>query len=85
MRTSVLALYAAAFVSIAASAFAVMPARAEVVYAWCAISPTGGLGQPLCHFATREQCTTFLNGLSGSCQPNARAIVQTQTGRRGAR
>jgi hypothetical protein len=68
---------------IAATAIGGLPGRAEVTYAWCAISSTGGLGQPLCHFATREQCTNFLSGLSGFCQPNARAPVQARTGRRG--
>jgi hypothetical protein len=82
MQISALALSAA--VLVAATAIGGLPGRAEIAYAWCAISPTGGLGQPLCHFTTREQCTTFLNGLSGSCQPNAGAAVQTRTGRRGA-
>ncbi len=82
MRRSMLPLAAAMVV--AATAIGGLPGRAETIYAWCAISSTGGLGQPLCHFATREQCTNFLNGLSGSCQPNARATVQTQTGKRSA-
>jgi hypothetical protein len=61
-------------------------AHAEAAYPWCAVSSSGGLGQPLCHFATLEQCTVFLNGLTGSCRPNARAAVtQKQPGKRAAR
>jgi hypothetical protein len=82
MRLSALSLSAA--VLAAATAIGSLPVRAEITYAWCAISSTGGLGQPLCHFTTREQCATFLSGLSGSCQPNARGAVQTRTGTRGA-
>jgi hypothetical protein len=60
--------------------------RAEIAYPWCAVSSSGGLGQPLCHFATLEQCTAFLNGLTGSCRPNARAAVtQKQPGKGAAR
>jgi hypothetical protein len=69
VRPSVAA-FAAAMLSLASSA-----GRAEPVYAWCAVSSSGGLGQPLCHFVTLEQCNAFLLGLSGSCRPNPRAAA----------
>jgi hypothetical protein len=82
MRTFLL-LFPAALVG--ATAVGPTSARAEIVYPWCAVSSSGGLGQPLCHFATLEQCMAFLNGLTGSCQPNGRAAAPAQTNQRGAR
>jgi hypothetical protein len=82
MRTFLL-LFPAALV--VATAVGPSSARAEIVYPWCAISSSAGLGQPLCHFATLEQCTAFLNGLTGSCRPNGRAVAPEQTNKRGAR
>jgi Protein of unknown function (DUF3551) len=68
-----------AWLSVAAFAIALgltsTSSRAEPVYAWCAVSSSGGLGQPLCHFATLEQCNAFLMGLNGSCRPNPRATA----------
>jgi hypothetical protein len=74
----------ASFVAVAVS-FAAAPARAEPVYAWCAVSSSGGLGQPLCHFVTLEQCNAFLMGLTGSCRPNPHAAAPAQAVRRRAR
>lgn len=85
MKASLAALCASAFVAVAVMAVATTPVRAEIDYPWCAISSTGGLGQPLCHFATLAQCTAFLSGLAGSCRPNPRTTVQGQTGKHGAR
>lgn len=76
---------AAAFGAFMAAASISAPSRAEPVYAWCAVSSVLGLGQPLCHFATLEQCTAFLNGLAGSCRPNARAATPAQKSGRGER
>lgn len=81
MKTSVLALSVAAITVILLAA---APARAQD-YAWCAVSSTNGLGQPLCHFATLDQCTAFLNGLTGSCRPNVRAPSTAQSPKRTAR
>ena len=83
MKTSLLTLSASAFVAIAA--VAATPSRAETAYPWCAVSSTGGLGQPLCHFATLDQCMAFLSGLAGTCRPNPRATAPAPAGKRGAR
>lgn len=82
MKTSVPALPAMA--ALVATFLAAAPVRAQE-YAWCAVSSTNGLGQPLCHFATLEQCTAFLNGLTGSCRPNVRTPSSAQSPRRAAR
>jgi hypothetical protein len=78
-----------AWLSVAAFAiglgFTSMSSRAEPVYAWCAVSSSGGLGQPLCHFATLEQCNAFLMGLTGSCRPNPRATAVGSTAGKGHR
>lgn len=83
MKIPVLAVSALAFVAIAD--LVMTPSRAEISYPWCAVSSANGLGQPLCHFATLDQCRAFLNGLTGDCRPNPRAAASEQTGRRGAR
>jgi hypothetical protein len=73
MKTSLVCLSATAIAITAGVSVASSVAKAEPVYAWCAVSSSGGLGQPLCHFATLEQCNAFLLGLTGSCRPNPRA------------
>ena len=83
MKIFVLAVSALALVAIAA--LAIRPSRAEINYPWCAVSSANGLGQPLCHFATLDQCRAFLNGLTGDCRPNPRAAAPVETGKRGAR
>jgi hypothetical protein len=83
MKTSQLTLSASAFVAIAA--VAATPSRAETEYRWCAVSSTGGLGQPLCHFVTLDQCMAFLSGLAGTCRPNPRPTAPAQTGKSGTR
>jgi Protein of unknown function (DUF3551) len=84
MRMNVHLVPTAVAIAIAATAIVPAPARAETVYPWCAVSSSGGLGQPLCHFATLEQCTAFLSGLNGSCRPNPRTGSE-QPARRRAR
>jgi Protein of unknown function (DUF3551) len=75
MKTSLVCLSATAIAITAGVSFASSVAGAEPVYPWCAVSSSGGLGQPLCHFATLEQCNAFLMGLNGSCRPNPRATA----------
>jgi hypothetical protein len=70
---------------VAVTTVATQPGRAEVTYPWCAISSSGGLGQPLCHFSTLEQCRAFVNGLTGFCRPNGRVAAPEQSNKRGGR
>ena len=85
MRIRLRAHSAAVFLAIAVLALAAMAGRAEVTYPWCAVASSGGLGQPLCHFATLEQCMVFLNGLTGSCRQNPRAAAAEPASKRGSR
>ena len=85
MKPSLLSFSAAAFVAIAATAFASTPSRAEIDYPWCSMTSTSQSGIPSCRYSTLEQCQAFLAGLGGSCQRNSRIIAQEQMGKRGAR
>lgn len=78
MKTSLLSLLGAGFVAIAATALTSTPGRAEVEYAWCAITSTGQSGTPNCYYATLEQCRAFLSGQSGFCEQNPRSVAQAQ-------
>jgi len=84
MKTSLLSLSAAALVAVAAGTLAGSPARAQVEYAWCAITSLN-LGTPVCDYVTLEQCRASIVGGGGFCQPNARAASQAQMPRRGVR
>ena len=78
MRTSLLSLGAAAGVAISALPVTSTPSRAGIEYPWCVISSSGGLGVPICDFATLEQCQVFIRGLTGFCRPNPKAVVETK-------
>jgi hypothetical protein len=79
MKTLRARLSVTAFAGAIGLSLASMPGRSEPVYPWCAVSSSAGLGQPLCHFATLEQCNAFLMGLNGSCRPNPQAATGGRT------
>jgi hypothetical protein len=48
------------------------PARAEILYPWCA-SYTGGengIGATVCSFVSRQQCMATVQGMGAMCQEN---------------
>jgi hypothetical protein len=47
------------------------PARAEVIYPWCALySDRGGGGATNCGFSNRQQCLQTISGVGGTCYAN---------------
>ena len=84
MKTFLLSVSATALVAIGAMAFNASPARAEVEYAWCAVTSLGG-GSPYCSYSTHEQCMASIVGGGGYCQQNPRASTPATAARRGAR
>jgi hypothetical protein len=78
MKPVLLSISAAACIAAATAATTSMPARADVEFPWCVISSSGGLGVPICDFATLEQCQVFIQGLTGFCRPNPKAVAGTK-------
>ena len=71
MPTKMTGLLAAAGAVLAATFAVASPARAEIVYPWCAqYSDKLGGGGTNCGFVTLQQCRNTISGLGGICYEN---------------
>jgi hypothetical protein len=60
--------------ALAIPAMSPTPARAEVVYPWCAYYGTpDGIGGTNCGFVSWSQCMATVNGIGGWCTRNPRS------------
>ncbi|MGC1465423.1 MAG: DUF3551 domain-containing protein [Pseudolabrys sp.] len=62
------ALFAA--ITLAAMLTSAAPARAEVLYPWCALEGGKGGGATNCGFVNRAQCMATISGIGGYCYEN---------------
>lgn len=86
MKSIVSAVSAAIMTVYAVATMTSVPARAEIEYPWCSITSIGQSGMPACMYSTREQCTAFIGGQAGFCQPNPRYVAAAPAqGKRRAR
>jgi hypothetical protein len=49
---------------------ATAPARAEVVYPWCAIMMDESGDSTNCGFTSFQQCQVYISGIGGYCEEN---------------
>ena len=70
MRSGTIVLATLATAMVALPAGLTSPARAEVIYPWCAYYGGRGMEATNCGFVTREQCMATISGIGGFCEPN---------------
>ncbi|MCF8476680.1 MAG: DUF3551 domain-containing protein [Pseudolabrys sp.] len=72
----------AAVVLAALSVLESAPAKAEVVYPWCAYYGRFGTQATNCGFTSRQQCLATVSGIGGYCARNPRYPYRAKKRRR---